>query len=388
MSMKGIFNQNSKKTRNDVNEFEQQILRINALEVHMKNLLKFEKQVRTFMLGMGRGEKEENPWIERKNEVNKKSQIKGPSLENFEKTQKCDLCDKKLNELTGRLNKFEQSVREIILSVNTSQTTSLSVEEEQEREGRLLHLVERRLSEKLATHIKKQEMMQEKVGSLESLILKLMERENHQFNGFSKEERINQSILEGIAVIGSPCDGDELEEADVESFDSHIKMRVLALENNYLLVNEVQAGLLKRVDNLIEKCNELTKKMVETEDVTMQQDSICNTLYIDKLYLDKYEQNNNFAQLGINHLSGALNIGATYGRDVVPKKITEQVKEDLAKMKTVKEEMEKNHTSAEKQTDSQNNESSSYVNSIPPEEDIPYTDIVIEDDPSLGENPF
>ena len=120
------------------------------------------------------------------------------------------------------------------------------------------------------------------------------------------------------------------------------------LENNYLLVNEVQAGLLKRVDNLIEKCNELTKKIEETEDSTMQQDPICNTLYIDKLYLDKYEQNNNFAQLGINNLSGALNIGATYGRDAVPKEITEQVKEDIAKMKTVKEEMEKNQTSTEK----------------------------------------
>ena len=82
----------------------------------------------------------------------------------------------------------------------------------------------------------------------------------------------------------------------------------------------------------------------------------------------------------------------------MPKKITEQVKEDIAKMKTVKEEMEKNQTSAEKQpdpqtnveeqTDSQNDESSSHVKSIPSEEDIPYTDIVIEDDPSLGENPF
>lgn len=399
MPIKGIFNQKSKKTRNDMNEFEKQILRINTLEVHIRNLLKFEKQVRTFMFGMGRGEKKENPWIERKNEVNKKSQIKGqPSIENFEKTQECDLRDKKLDELTGRLNKFEQSVREIILSVNTSQTTSLSVEEEREREGRLLHLVERRLSEKLATHIKKQEMMHEKVRSLESQILKLIERENHQFNGFSKEERNNQSILEGMTAIGSPFDRDELEKADVESFDSHIKMRVLALENNYLLVNEVQAGLLKRVDHLIETCNELTKKMVETEDSTMQQDPICNTLYIDKLYLDKYEQNNNFAQLGINHLSGALNIGATYGRDAVPKKITEQVKEDIAKMKTVKEEVEKNQTSAEKQpdpqtnveeqTDSQNDESSSHVKSIPSEEDIPYTDIVIEDDPSLGENPF
>jgi uncharacterized protein with von Willebrand factor type A (vWA) domain len=198
-----------------------------------------------------------------------------------------------------------------------------------------------------------------------------------------------------MTAIGSSY---EMEEVDVESFDSHIKKRVHVLENNYLLVNEVQAGLLKRVDNLTEECNELTKKMVETEDLTIQQDSFCNTLYIDKLYLDKYEQNNNFSQLGINHLSGALNIGATYGRDAVPKKITEQVKDDIAKMKTVKEEVEKNQTSAEKQpdpktnvekqTDSQNNESSSHMNSIPPEGDIPYTDIVIEDDPSLGENPF
>ena len=45
-------------------------------------------------------------------------------------------------------------------------------------------------------------------------------------------------------------------------------------------------------------------------------------------------------------------------------------------------------TNVEEQTDSQNDESSSHVKSIPPEEDIPYTDIVIEDDPSLGENPF
>ena len=264
MPMKGIFNQKSKKTKNDMNEFEKQILRINALEVHIKNLLKFEKQVRTFMFGMGRGEKKENPWIERKNEVNKKSQIKGqPSIENSEKKQECDLRDKKLDELTGRLNKFEQSVREIILSINTSRinslsmeeerereerllhlveqrlseklaayikkeevmhekkqrpdsrdkkfdeligrlnkfeqsvreiilsintsrTNSLSTEEEGEREERLLHLVEQRLSEKLAAHIKKEEMMHEKVRSLESQILKLMERENHRFNGFSK----------------------------------------------------------------------------------------------------------------------------------------------------------------------------------------------------------
>lgn len=399
MPMKGFFNQKSKNIKNDMNEFEKQILRINALEVHIKNLLKFEKHVRTFMLGMGRGEKKENPWIERKNGVNKKSQIKvQPSIDNIEKKQECDLRDKKIDQLTERLNKFEQTVLDNTLSINYSHTTSRSVEEERKREERLLHFVDQRLSEKLATHIKTQEMMHERVRSLESRISKLLERENYQFNGYTKEEEDNQSKLEGMTAIGSPFDRNKLEEADVQSFESYIEMRVLGLENNYLLVNEVQAGLLKRVDNLIEKCNKLTEEMVETEDSTMQKDPICNTLYIDKLYLDKYEQNNNFAQLGINHLSGALNIGATYGRDAIPKNITEQVKEDIAKMKTVKEEMEKNQTSAEKQPDpqtngeeqtfSQNDESSSHENSMPPEEDMPYTDIVIEDDPSPGENPF
>ena len=120
----------------------------------------------------------------------------------------------------------------------------------------------------------------------------------------------------------------------------------------------------------------------------MQQDPIFKTVYIDKFYLDKYEQNNNFAQLGIKNLTGALNIGATYGRDVVPKEITEQVKEDIEKMKAAKEEMEKHQTSTDKSSNLEKDESSSDMNSVPPEEDIPYTDIVIEDDPPPGENPF
>jgi hypothetical protein len=175
-------------------------------------------------------------------------------------------------------------------------------------------------------------------------------------------------------------DRNELEEAGVESFYSHIKMRVLTLENNYLLVNEIQTRLLKRVDDLIEK-------FVETDDSTIQQDPIFKTVYIDKFYLDKYEQNNNFAQLGIKNLTGALNIGATYGRDVVPKEITEQVKADIEKMKAAKEEMEKDQTSTDKSSNLEKDESSSDMNSAPPEEDIPYTDIVIEDEPPLGEEP-
>ena len=157
-------------------------------------------------------------------------------------------------------------------------------------------------------------------------------------------------------------------------------MRVQQLESNLLLVNEVQAGLLKRMEELIEKNYVLIKKMDETEVSMKKEEPIFKTLYIDKLYLEKYEQNNNFAQLGIKSLSGALNIGATYGKEAIPKEITEQVKEDMEKMKEMKAEMENSQPSTDQSDDIHHDESSSEVASNPSEENIPYTDIVIEDD--------
>ena len=46
----------------------------------------------------------------------------------------------------------------------------------------------------------------------------------------------------------------------------------------------------------------LIKKMDETEVSNQGGEPIFKTLYVDKLYLEKYEQNNNFAQLGIKSL--------------------------------------------------------------------------------------
>ena len=162
-------------------------------------------------------------------------------------------------------------------------------------------------------------------------------------------------------------------------------MRVQLLEHNLLLVNEVQSRLMKRFEEL-RKSNVLMKQTDETEDTMKQEEPIIKTIYIDKIYLDKYEQNNNFAQLGIKNLSGALNIGATYGKEAIPKKITEQVKEDMDKMKEMKEEMEKSQPGKDKPNDIQHDESSSEVATNSSEENIPYTDIVIEDDdPSFGE---
>lgn len=99
-----------------------------------------------------------------------------------------------------------------------------------------------------------------------------------------------------------------------------INDRVHILESNYEKLNVAQAGLIRITDELVGKHNELLKKWEVVEDSVNKSNPIYERLYIDKLYLDKYEQNNNFEQLGIKELSGALNIGATYGKDVIPKK--------------------------------------------------------------------
>ncbi len=213
--------------------------------------------------------------------------------------------------------------------------------------------------------------------------------ENSQkFNEINKKlEEMGQRVyqLENIIAEKGPLHSKPLprEEGrdEREFFYSQIEMRVQLLERNILLVNEVHAGLLKRMEELIEKS--LLKQMDETEVSMKNEEPILQTLYIDKLYLEKYEQNHNFAQLGINKLSGVLNIGATYGKEAIPKEITEQVKEDMAKIKGMKEDMESVQPGKIQSEDSHLDESSSEGVPNHPKENIPYSDIVIEDDDSL-----
>jgi hypothetical protein len=156
-----------------------------------------------------------------------------------------------------------------------------------------------------------------------------------------------------------------------DSLSSLINMRVLELEKNYQMVNDVQAVILTQIEELVEKHNDMVGKWEKKESEEIQQNPIIQTLYIDKFYLDKYEQTNNFGQIGIHELSGALNIGATYGKDVIPSKITQEVKEEIEKIKAVKEEIEKPQTSTDEPAKPQKDESSD-------EEEEQYIDIEIE----------
>ena len=362
MPIKGMFNQKAQKKNAD--EWEKQILRINALEVQMKSLLEFEKKIRTSMYSNSSGEKKEQERV--------KTQSKDFQVKNLENTQKFHELNKGLEELGQRVYQLENSIEEKALL----HPNSLPREEEDKVDERLIHLIEQLVLEKYSVHFQREKQLVKKIQTLENKISILEDS--------IKVPSVDQSEIEDHRQAPSEDSlGHTSEKRDEqEVFCTQIEMRVQQLESNLLLVNEVQAGLLKRMEELIEKNYVLIKKMDETEVSMKKEEPIFKTLYIDKLYLEKYEQNNNFAQLGIKSLSGALNIGATYGKEAIPKEITEQVKEDMEKMKEMKAEMENSQPGTDQSDDIHHDESSSEVASNPSEENIPYTDIVIEDDDS------
>ncbi|WP_338472364.1 hypothetical protein R4Z10_06355 [Niallia sp. XMNu-256] len=357
MSIKGMFNQKGQK-KNEI-EWEKQILRINALEVQIKGLLEFEKKFRTSMSMDRIAEKKEQSRV--------KNQGKEAQVKSLEDTQKFKEINKRLAELGQRVYQLENDKEE----KGTLLINPLPQEEEHKDDERLIHLIQQLILEKDTFHLQREKELIEKIQALEnqiSIIKLKVEQSKIDYN---------QTPPENIATVQRT--NEKRDENEV--FYTQLERRVQILEHNLLLVNEVQVSLLKRMEELIETSNELLKQMDETEASIQQEDPICKTLYVDKLYLEKYEQNNNFAQLGIKNLNGALNIGATYGKETIPQKITEQIKGDMAKMKEMKEEMENSQSSMDKPDDMQVDESSTSEQAVNPTEENPqYTDIVIEDE--------
>ena len=302
MPIKGIFGGNNKENSlNSANDYDKQILRINALEVQMKKFLEFEKQLRLSMVGTDKIVKDRRSWTEQKKVEANKSEQEFRSKSNVENKKEFNLQVQKINELSQRIDNLENMVQEIILSQKASQSErTMGADSYRPRENR----------------------------------------------------------------------NDGQEQSD--SLSSLINMRVRELEKNYETVNEVQARIIIQIGELVEKHNTLLEKWEkkESEEIQQNQNPIVKTLYIDKFYLDKYEQHNNIGQIGIHALSGALNIGATYGKDVIPSRITEEVKEEIEKIKADMEEMEKPPTVTDEADKPEEDESSS--------EEEHYTEIEIQ----------
>lgn len=142
-----------------------------------------------------------------------------------------------------------------------------------------------------------------------------------------------------------------------------INEKVLTLEKNVSLLNESQAYLLQRISAIDEKLDNYQN----TNDSKPDLPTVIKEIHIDKFFLDKYEQNNNFAQLGIKELSGTLNIGATYEKGIIPEQLTEQLKEGI-------EEMRLSHKKGKEMDSSENNVSEE------PFDETNFTEIPIEKD--------
>lgn len=124
----------------------------------------------------------------------------------------------------------------------------------------------------------------------------------------------------------------------VESFLAKIKImdqQIGQLEKNITRLLQSHSDIQVKMESIEERLAVLENGKKEKDSEQEECPVVIKEIHIDKFYLDKYEQNNNFAQLGIKNLSGALNIGATYGREVLPKDISDQVKKDLEEMKNM-----------------------------------------------------
>lgn len=207
-----------------------------------------------------------------------------------------------------------------------------------------------------------------RINALEFHIKKLLDFEKKAQLSLNRNENlqliVNEIIAEKLVFYSE-------KEKSMQEQIAALNRRINTMEEDYVKAQEVQARLIKQVDELTEKYEALVDEKEEAKTETTEKEPNFGCLYIDKLYLDKYEQNNNFANLGIKELSGALNIGATYGSVGIPKGFGKEAKEQMAKLKAEKDKAGEENSSTQMSPESSDEDN---------EDDIPFTDIIIDED--------
>lgn len=171
------------------------------------------------------------------------------------------------------------------------------------------------------------------------------------------EQRLRRLEEEGKQQKYQPCEpeiGNSMSENRVEWFTQLISKEIEPFKQQMELLNDKVSQMEIHFEELKKEVADLKKKQKTVNEAEQEQSAfsddakpenrpasiIYQDIKIEKVYLDKYEQHNNFAQLGIKELGGQLNIGATYGSGAIPKEVSEQSKEAMESMKEMKEEFE------------------------------------------------
>ncbi|PLT32488.1 hypothetical protein [Bacillus sp. V5-8f] len=305
MPLKGMFNQrsNNELLHHTLMELEKQVRRINTLEVHMERFLKLESNVK--------------PLLFLRNQIEDFFKNTTDGNETLrERQQKKMVSEQKIFQLLySYQNRLDQLTQKIsILEQNNVQQPY------QEAAHR-------------STYSQKLSQLDERINNMEEKLVNLYNQDHVRY---TKSESTISNVRQDPH---DPAEGLESSALlNKLSFYFHkmeeLDSRITSLENNTSL-QEIKAS---HNPEFLPDSNSPDNGGTTLEDslLNSEKNVIIKALHIDKLFVDKYEQNNTFSQLGIKELSGALNIGATYGTGHVPMEANEKMKQDMEELKEIK----------------------------------------------------
>ncbi|WP_284139427.1 hypothetical protein [Virgibacillus sp. LDC-1] len=106
--------------------------------------------------------------------------------------------------------------------------------------------------------------------------------------------------------------------------DPSIKERITTLEAELLRLKQQAAE-----EHVLDELRMLQEKLDQFITDERMQPIHIKKIDVDRIYIDKYETNNNIGALGIKELGGRLNIGANYGQGMSPPPIPKHSKKEM-----------------------------------------------------------
>ncbi|GIN84957.1 hypothetical protein J6TS2_13430 [Heyndrickxia sporothermodurans] len=255
--------------------------------------------------------------------------------------------------LKQKIDALEEQIKKIT-TIEVHLKRFLKIESDLQKE--ILHYNKKAISQPT------NQRSQNKVFSDQELENKIIFKLNKYFS--PEISKLKQMIDKEISLLKQIIDN---EISSLKQMIESLENRFNLIEKEYLIIKQQTEENEKNIMNL-EKT--LSEAMSQTKNE--QQPIVIQEINVEKILLDKYEQTNNFGQLGVKEISGQLNIGATYGKGVIPADFVEDLREDFA---TLKEQSEQ--PADQEYTDDDENIVSD-KESTPKEHDDNFEDIPIE----------
>ncbi|MBY0120482.1 hypothetical protein [Bacillus sp. S/N-304-OC-R1] len=265
----------------------------------------------------------------------------------FLKINTLELHIKRLLKLEEKLFSIQKIKDELMVTAKNLDTGNLN-------KDKIEYFIQSKVQEVVSTALIQNDDFNDKIKLLEKSVESIKRKIAHQ-------DKVHEIVIGRVEMIQEKMNTLTLSTDGIAQFNSDNN-------DNY---NETEHTLFQKLELIEQKLNQF-EELNKKEKGLSENPVVIKEIHIDKFYLDKYEQNNNIAQVGIKELSGALNIGATFGKDTIPKEMNEQLKEyfdEVIAMKADKNTAEKGTFSNEQTEDGESNEFA---------ED--YSDIVIEEE--------